>query len=277
MLDKDNKHICTQAHPYRFSPSLFFIIFLTPSPTVLASTSDGSPTKPTISFELLPRPSPLFPLLLLFSFRTSPSVRPLVSPPPSLLLFSFRTSPSVSPLLFLSHPSPSYLLSSCLPLPSPLFPLLHCPFPSHSLSPLFLLYSTVPFTPIFHRSVTVSPLFPLPLPSLLSLFLSPLPCAPYPLLPLLLLSSPSSFDFLLHSLFPVFEPLFQLSLLTFVPFSPILFSISLLHSSTSCSFSPVFIFSNSLAFFFHSLASFSHLSPSTQALHTKFIFFTFPV
>ena len=101
------------------------------------------------------------------------------------------------------------------------------------------------------------------------------PCAPYPLLPLLLLSSPSSFDFLLHSLFPVFEPLFQLSLLTFVPFSPILFSISLLHSSTSCSFSPVFIFSNSLAFF-HSLASFSHLSPSTQALHTKFIF-TFPL
>ena len=164
-------------------------------------------------FELLPRSAPLFPLLLLFSFRTSPSALPLVSPPPSLLLpFSFRTSPSALPLdspppsLLLSNfslvrplvsPPPSLLLSNfslglppsfSLTLSLSSFPFLSSllmstsPLSSFPTTPLYLsLPSSITCLPSFSSTPLslslpspVSPLFPLPLPSLLSLFLSPL-------------------------------------------------------------------------------------------------------
>ena len=115
-----------------FHPSLSFIVFLTPSPIVLANTSDGSPNKPTISLSCSPSSLPIqtphlspphhdirltFPNILFLptlyaghlsttccSFSTSPSLH-----------FWHISSCAVLPILFLKPSDPALILSSFSP------------------------------------------------------------------------------------------------------------------------------------------------------------------
>ena len=191
-------------------------------------------------------------------------------------------SPSLFFIIFFPYPPFSFRFLT-LPPPLVFVPL----FPSFPLSlssfPSSLLLSSSPlFPPCFPvTSISIFCLFPLLHPPLLliSFFLSSLPFAPYNSPPSLLLLSPSSLEILQLCLLPVFHPLlppFLLSsnictrFITLSYFSPYLFSKPHISCSLSPSSSPP-----SIAFFFPSLASYSHLSPSKQALHVKFIFFIF--
>ena len=181
---------------------------------------------------------------------------------------------SLLPFSLLHHflPLPSFLqVSPAAPPPvfTPLFPLIIL-FPSIILSSLF----SPCFRHFYLHLLPLSPLFSLlhPPSLLLSFFLSYLPFAPYHSPPSLLLLSPSSLEILQLCLLTVFHPLlspFLLSsnLCTLFSHSSIFLSISLLHSHISCSLSPSF--SSHPLPFSPSLASRSHISPSTQALTRK--------
>ena len=253
MLDKGRKkHIYVHKHTPITSPLLPSSSFSSPTLSLSLSSSFSS------SFLL--SSSPLFPPASLSFLSPSSAFFPLLHPPPLLLFLTLLPplcSLSFSP--FSASTLPFSLFSSFL-LSSPCFPVtfitIFCLFPL--FFPFFILLRCFSF-------------FLSLLPPLCPLSFSPFSTSTLPfsleILQLYLLPVRLSPSFAPVS--TLFQPLY------FFSHSPIFLSISLLHSHISCSLSPPCLFPPPIAFFFPSLASCSHLSPSTQALHVKLIFFIF--
>ena len=236
--------------PYPLSFQFLPLPFSLLSSSFLLSSSLFPPCFPVTSisiFCLFPLFFPFFILLRCFSLSYSPPSPSLLNILPLLYFYS--------PFSFFSGLFPSIILSSLFP---PYFPVtfiyIFCLFPS--------------FSPSSSSSVASLSFSPPPL----LLIILPLLYFYSPLFPWKFLSS-ICFLYVFHPLLPPF--LLSFNLCTLFSHSPIFLSISLHHSHISCSVSPPCLFAPSITFFFPSLACCSLLSPSTQALHVKFIFFLF--
>ena len=152
---KHTTHPSVSWFPF-FHPSLSFIIFLTPSPTVLANTSDGSATKPTISLSCSPSSltiqtphlsPPHIPITFISIFCLFSHFYPFFILP----LFSFFLSSS--PLCSLSF---SAFCPSTLPFCPGISSALSASCLSPSFAPFLLSYNLCTFFPFFHSSLHLS-------------------------------------------------------------------------------------------------------------------------
>ena len=234
MLHSDLKHVSIQhtLASFAFFPSLLLPLPLVLLPHLILFPIVFLPHPLLILFPIVFLPHPLHilfhiaflphPLLILFPIAFLP--HPLLIlfhiaflPHPLLLSFSLTLSSSSFLSSFLISPS---LLSSSTPFPlSQLFPL-SASVPSFSFS--------FPMTPLVFSPPLCSLSFP-------------------PFLPFTWAFIPSTFFLSFTPLFPFFST-FSPNLCTRFSHSPILLSLSLLHTPISSSFSPPSLFANSISF-----------------------------